>query len=143
MSVVEPGDEKTKSAESHELHPLVRTVLTDVRILMATIGTLIVTIFFGGFTAFGQVQSIARDAGAAVVVPVTLEVHAAKEAQDKHVLESAEVHRMQQAQIVAQGEQLKNVERVTFETNLNLRLLMERSGVKPINVVESTDGGHN
>lgn len=133
-----------KKAEEHELHPLVKKVLADVRLVMVGVGGLIVLIWLGGWTAFGQVRTIATDAGAEQAKSIGDELQRVKAAQVKAELDNAELHRAQQQKAEDQAKQLENLRVVTFETNLNVRLLVESMGRKPISVIPPTeikDGG--
>lgn len=47
--------------ESHPLHPLVRKVLGDVRIIIGLLSASVVAVFLSGWSAFAQVQRTARE----------------------------------------------------------------------------------
>lgn len=129
------------ATSEHELHPLVKKVLTDVRMLMVGVGGLAIVIWLGGWTAFGQVRTIATDAGAESAKAISEELQRVKAAQVKSDVDNAEIHRVQSAQISSQGEFLRNVERISLENSLNLKLLLLNRGIQPITLDAPPDGG--
>lgn len=123
--------------EKEPLHPLVRKVLTDVRLLMVGFGGLVVAIFLAGVNAWAQVQSTAKDAGVDAAAPAVQAVSTLRMEAERHEARSAEVHRLQALDIHELQEGQRRIERGVVELNANLRLLMREQGVKP----RDLDGG--
>lgn len=73
----------------------------------------------------------AQDAGVKLLKPVELR-------QDKTDAEVAGV----KAQVLEQNRKIANVERVVLTLDLNMRLMLESRGIKPIDLpAEQSDGG--
>ena len=74
--------------------------------------------------------SFAQDAGVKAVAPVAARETVTEAAVAQLQKDSAE-----------QGRKVANVERVVMTLDLNMRLMLESRGIKPIDVPPSADGG--
>jgi len=89
--------------------------------------------------AGGVVWAQAKLDGGVAPVRAELATETAKrEAAEKA---NAELHRQQQAEAEDLRRRMANVERVSLETNLNVRLLLEERRLTPVTLEPTKDGG--
>lgn len=105
------------------------------------IGILICFVVSVTLYARSAVAQTSRDAGVdaaqAAVKPLALEVEALKEKVTSHQIDAEAKMRDTARDMAEVKHRVENVERVTMETNANLKLLVESRGLKPISI----DGG--
>ncbi len=103
-----------------------KKTLTDVRWLLA----LGVTSIAAVVVATASTIAFAQDAGVKAVAPVEARQTVSEAAIAQLQKDSAE-----------QGRKVANVERVVMTLDLNMRLMLESRGIKPIDVPNDPDGG--
>lgn len=100
------------------------------------VGLGILICFVVGLTLYARsaLAQTAREAGVQAVKPVADELENLKTSTRAHRLE-AEAKMLETARDMAEVKRrVENVERVTLETNANLKLLVESRGLKPVSL---------
>ena len=101
------------------------------------------TLMLMGLAVFGY-RAFAKDAldgGREAIKPVEARVQAIEAQREKQSLENAAVHAELRQKAEETNKRMEAVERLALETNLNVRLLLEARGVKPITLSAPPDGG--
>lgn len=83
----------------------------------------------------------AHDAGASATRDVAADVARMKSEADARAHADAELHAAQAREAEEQRRRTERVERVTLETALNVRLLLQERGIRPVTLEAVVDGG--
>jgi len=102
-----------------------RKTLTDVRIVLGLAAFFAITLPGGGWLALAQIQSTAREENKPLTARVEI-VEAKQAATDASVVEA--------------NRRSAAVERTVMVIDLNMRLMLESRGIKPIDVPPATPG---
>lgn len=103
----------------------------------------VATLLLMGLAVLGYraLAADSRDAGSEAIKPVQSQVSALQAASEKRQLENAATHAELRANAEEMSKRMAAVERLSLETNLNVRLMLEARGLKPITLSAPPDGG--